>query len=322
MWILGLLWFTLNAHAGWYKAEHAIMGTEVSVDLWHDNLQHAEKCADQVFTEMRRIDVLMSPYKPESELSTINNQASEQAVIISEELFGLIKKSIKYSKLSSGAFDITFSSVGYLYDYRKKQHPSDEKINELLPAINYRHILLDENQHAIRFSMKGVRIDLGGIAKGYAIDNAVSILKSCGIEHGVVKAGGDSFIIGDRNGQPWILGVRHPRQNDKVVVRLPLSNVAVSTSGDYERFFVENGVRIHHILRPTTGKPVTETWSATVIGNSALETDALSTAIFVMDWKAAIELVDKLEGIDAIIIDAQGEMHFSADLVAPADRRH
>lgn len=314
--------FVLNVNAGWYKAEHAIMGTEVSVDLWHDDLKHAEKCADQVFTEMRRIDVLMSPYKPESELSTINNQASEQAVIISEELFGLIKKSIKYSKLSSGAFDITFSSVGYLYDYRKKQHPSDEKINELLPAINYRHILLDENQHAIRFSMKGVRIDLGGIAKGYAIDNAVNILKSCGIEHGVVKAGGDSFIIGDRNGQPWIVGVRHPRQNDKVVVRLPLSNVAVSTSGDYERFFVENGVRIHHILRPTTGKPVTETWSATVIGNSALETDALSTAIFVMDWKAAIELVDKLEGIDAIIIDAQGEMHFSADLVAPADRRH
>lgn len=313
---------TFHVHADWYKAEHAIMGTEVAVELWHPDLKHAEQCGEQVFSEMRRIDELMSPYKSGSELSKINNQAADATVIISDELFGLIKESIRYSELSSGAFDITFSSVGYLYDYRNKQKPSDATINELLPAISYRHILLDEKQHTIRFLMKGVRIDLGGIAKGFAVDKAVAILKLCGIEHGLVKAGGDSFVLGDRNGKPWILGVRHPRQDDKVAVRLPLSNVAVSTSGDYERFYIENGKRIHHILRPSTGKPVTETWSATVIGNSATQTDALSTTLFVMDLKAAMELVAKLKDVDAIIIDAHGEMHYSAGLVEPSAALH
>lgn len=322
MLLCGLMILAFDVNAGWYKAERAIMGTEVAIELWHEDVKHAEQCADRVFTEMRRIDVLMSPYIPDSELSKINNQAADAPVIISDELFNLIKESLKYSELSSGAFDITFSSVGYLYNYRKEQHPSDETIKELLPAINYRHILLDENKHTIKFSMKGVRIDLGGIAKGYAVDNAVAILRACGIQSGYVKAGGDSFMLGNRNGQPWMLGVKHPRQENKVVVRLPLSNVAVSTSGDYERFFIEDGKRIHHILRPSTGKPVTETWSATVIGNSALETDALSTSLFVMDLKSAMELVDKLQGIDAIIIDARGEMHYSSGLVDPGAIAH
>ena len=293
------------------------MGTEVGVELWHEDEKHAELCADQVFTEMRRIDALMSPYIPESELSKINDQAASSPVAISDEMFNLIKVSLRYSELSSGAFDITFSSVGYLYDYRNKRQPSEATINELLPAINYRHITLDEKKHTIGFSMKGVRIDLGGIAKGYAVDNAVAILRKCGIQNGYVKAGGDSFVLGDRNGQPWMLGIKHPRQENKVVVRLPLNNVAVSTSGDYERFFIQDGIRVHHIIRPATGKPVTETWSATVIGGSALETDALSTTLFVMDLKSALALLDKFQGVDAIIIDSQGEMHYSSGLVEP-----
>ena len=311
-----------DANAEWYKADRAIMGTEVSVELWHDDITHAELCAEQVFTEMRRIDALMSPFKPDSELSRINTQAADGPVIISNELFALIKESLKYSELSSGAFDITFSSVGYLYDYRERKNPSDEVIHKLLPAINYHHLLLDEKNHSIRFSMQGTRIDLGGIAKGYAIDNAVTILKSCGIEHAFVKAGGDSYILGDRSGQPWMLGIQHPRQQDKVVVRLPLSNVAVSTSGDYERFFIENGERIHHIISPKTGKSATGNWSTTVIGDNATTTDALSTTLFILDLKSAMALVDKLPGIDAIIIDAQGEMHYSKGLMDPAEVTH
>lgn len=319
---IGLLFAVSVVHADWYKAEHAIMGTEVAVELWHADLNQAEHCADQVFAEMRRIDELMSPYKPDSELSRINNLAADAPVSISDELFDLVKASFKYSDLSAGAFDITFSSVGYLYDYRKKQHPSDAAINELLPAINYHHILLNETQHTIRFAIRGVRIDLGGIAKGYAVDNAISILQTCGVVNGFVKAGGDSFVLGNRDGQPWMLGIKHPRQENKVVVRLPLSNVAVSTSGDYERFFIENGARIHHIIRPSTGKPVAENWSVTVIGSKALETDALSTTLFVMDLKSAMALVNKLPGIDAIIIDAKGEMHYSNGLMEPSTGLH
>jgi FAD:protein FMN transferase len=317
-----LLLGAANAQAEWYKAEHAIMGTEVGVEIWHENLNHAQVCANQVFSEMRRIDALMSPYKPDSELSKINALAVDQAVHISEELYDLISKSLTYSELSSGAFDITFSSVGYLYDYRNKKHPTDAAIAKLLPAINYRHILLDDKAHTIRFSMKGVRIDLGGIAKGYAIDNAVAMLRSCGITSGYLKAGGDSFVIGDRSGKPWMLGIKHPRQEHNVVLRLPLSNVAISTSGDYERYFIENGNRIHHIISPRTGLSVTDNWSVTVIGDNALRTDALSTALFVMDLKSAMQLVEKLKDVDAVIIDAKGEMHYSAGLVEPVDVRH
>ena len=313
-----LLCSAISAQAEWYKAEHAIMGTEIALEIWHQNPNRAEVCANQVFTEMRRIDALMSPFKPDSELSQINNLAADQAVVISDELFSLIGESIKYSELSSGAFDITFSSVGYLYDYRLKKHPSNAIINELLPAINYRHLVLDKSKRSIRYAMKGVRIDLGGIAKGYAIDNAVAMLRACGVDNGVVKAGGDSFMIGTRNGRPWMLGVKHPRQENKIVLRLPLSNVAVSTSGDYERFFIEDGNRIHHIISPKTGKSVSENWSVTVIGDSALKTDALSTTLFVMDLKSAMELVDKLKDVDAIIIDANGKMHYSSGLVEPA----
>jgi thiamine biosynthesis lipoprotein len=308
--------------ADWYRAEHAIMGTEVSVDLWHEDVKHAEQCADLVFAEMRRIDQQMSPYIPSSELSRINQQAYLEPVKISNDLFHLIQEAIKYSELSSGAFDITFSSVGYLYDYRNRLHPSDATIKKLLPEINYRHIKLNEKEQTIRFSTEGVRIDLGGIAKGYAIDNAVNIMRSCGIEHGFVKAGGDSYVMGDRNGQPWMLGVKHPRQPYKVVVRLPLTNVAVSTSGDYERFFIENGARIHHILQPKTGKPVTDKWSVTIIADKATMTDALSTTLFVMDMDAGMALIEKLKNVDAIIIDANGDMHYSAGLVAPSGKVH
>ncbi|MBI3188347.1 MAG: FAD:protein FMN transferase, partial [Gammaproteobacteria bacterium] len=199
---------------------------------------------------------------------------------------------------------------------------SDATINKLLPAINYRLVHLDESRRTIRFATKDVRIDLGGIAKGYAIDKAVNIMKSCGIEHGFVKAGGDSYVLGDRNGQPWMLGIKHPRQNNKVVVRLPLMNVAVSTSGDYERFFIENGARIHHILKPATGKPVTDKWSVTVIGDSAMMTDALSTTLFVMDVKSGMALIDKIGNVDAIVIDANGNMHYSSGLAEPSSELH
>lgn len=306
------------ANAAWYKEEQAIMGTEITVDLWHEDERVATHCAALVFEEMQRINALMSPYLPESELARINAEAADRPVKISEELFALIKESLKYSEISGGAFDITFASVGYMYDYREKQHPSDQFIDQNVTKINYHHIRLNEKEHSIQFAVKGVRIDLGGIAKGYAIDTSVAILKRCGIKNGYVSAGGDSRIIGDRNGRPWMLGIKHPRQSDKVVVKLPLSNVAVSTSGDYERFFIENGKRYHHIIRPQTGRSVSETWSTTVIGENATMTDALSTTLFVLDTKSALELIEKLPNVDAIIIDAKGNMHYSSGLMSPA----
>ncbi len=306
-----------EALADWFKQEQAIMGTLIAVEFWDADNRHAEQCTEQVFSEMRRIDALMSPYKPDSELSHINQQAADGAIPISEEMYDLLQKSLRMSQLSNGAFDITFSSVGYLYNYREGVRPTEEEIQQSLTNIDYHHVLLDEKKRSVRFTRPGVRIDLGGIAKGYAVDNAIAILAACGIKGGLVSAGGDSRILGDRGNRPWMMGIRHPRKKDAVAVMLPLSNTAISTSGDYERFFIENGERYHHIISPKTGKPVTRTWSATVIGPDATTTDALSTTLFVLGAEKGLQLIESLSEIDAVIIDARGQIHYSSGLVPP-----
>lgn len=310
----------VTVSAAWYKQEQSIMGTRITVEFWDEDERHAEQCAEQVFSEMRRIDALMSPYKSDSELSRINQQAAEQAVEISEEMFRLLKKSLQMSQMSNGAFDITFSSVGYLYDYREGVKPSEQEIQKSLKSVNFRHVLLDEASRSVRYARAGVRIDLGGIAKGYAVDNGIEILARCGIKGGLVSAGGDSRILGDRGNRPWMMGIRHPRKKDAVAVVLPLSDTAMSTSGDYERFFIEDGKRYHHIISPKTGKSVAATWSATVIGPDATTTDALSTTLFVLGPEKGLQMIESLAGIDAVIIDAQGQMHYSSGLMPPATK--
>jgi thiamine biosynthesis lipoprotein len=306
----------LTARADWYRQQADIMGTRVAVELWHSDSAVAERCSAKVFSEMERIDARMSSYKANSELSRINANAASGEVELSAELQHLISRSIHFSEISHGAFDITYASVGYRYDYRKRQQPSAEWLAEKLPAIDYRHIQL--NGDKIHFSDAAVRIDLGGIAKGYAVDRAIDLLRQCGINRAMVSAGGDSRIIGDHDGRPWIIGVQHPRDPDGIALRLPLSDTAVSTSGDYERYFFDNGERIHHIINPKTGRSASASWSATVIGPDAMTTDALSTTIFVLGAVEGLALVESLAGIDAIIIDSNGKVHYSSGFQDPS----
>ncbi len=310
---------TTNVWPEWFKSERAIMGTTVVVDIWHEQQSVADKCSQQVFDEMNRINQSMSPLRKGSELSHINQHAADHEVKVSDEIYQLIDKSLTLSRASNGAFDITFASVGYMYNYRNKIHPTEKTIENKLNAINYKHIELNPEDRTVKFKQKNVRLDFGGIAKGYAVDNAIALLKTCGIKNGMVSAGGDSKVTGDRNGKPWVVGVRHPRQKNKVVVRIPLSNSAISTSGDYERFFIEDGKRYHHIINPETGTPVANTWSATVIGNDAMTTDALSTTLFVLGAEKAIKFIETYQNVDAIIIDSKGEMHYSSGLMPPEE---
>jgi len=308
------LFFPPKSHAEWFRRDEAVMGTLIRVEVWAEKRSVGERAINDVMAEMRRIDQGMSPYKADSELSRVNREAANKPVTISQELFDLIGRAQKLSEQTHGAFDITFSSVGYLYDYRKGIKPSDEQIEKALPGINYRLITLDSTKHTIRFGRPAVRIDLGGIAKGYAVDRGIAILQRHGVQHGLVTAGGDSRVLGDRRGRPWIIGVRDPRRKDGVVARMPLVNEAISTSGDYERYFEADGVRYHHIINPKTGHSASGVWSATVIGPDATTTDGLSTSVFVLGPKQGIALVDKIGGIEAVIIDAQGKMLFSAGL--------
>lgn len=310
------------ASADWFSGEQTIMGTSIQVELWSDNKKSGQKVISQVMAEMHRIDRLMSPFKAESEISKINNFAGSQPVKIGQELLNLIDKSLAISKKTKGAFDITFASAGFMYDFRKKRHPSKASLKQVLPSINYRHIQLNRSKQTIFFKNKNVKIDLGGIAKGYAVDLGIAILKKNDIQHGIVTAGGDSRILGDRKGRPWFVGIRDPRNRQGLVAKLPVRNEAISTSGDYERFFEEDGVRYHHILNPKSGKSVQTTRSVTVIGPDATTTDALSTSLFVLGPKKAIKLANKLTEIEAVVIDGNGRMHYSSGLQNLAGAKH
>jgi thiamine biosynthesis lipoprotein len=234
---------------------------------------------------------------------------------ITKELFDLLTTAKEYSVITDGAFDITYASVGYLYDFRKHVRPDEGQISKALPAVDYHHVVLDAKKQTVQFSQQGVRIDLGGIAKGYSVDRGIDVLKSLGFTRAYVSAGGDSRIIGDRFGKPWMVGIRDPRKGaGEVITRIPLVDAAISTSGDYERFFEENGVRYHHIIDPHTGHSASKVRSATIIGPYATRTDGLSKTAFVLGPEKAMEIYNRLDDIDAIIVKLDGTVIYSKGL--------
>lgn len=300
--------------AEWYTRDAKAMGTTVRVEVWHEDATEAEAGVDEVLDELDRIERLMSTYREDSELSRINRTAAGGPVPIGPELAALIARSLEVSELTGGAFDVTYASVGHLYDYRGGIKPSRERIHEALPAVNYRHVRLDREKGVIEYARPGVTIDLGGIAKGYAIEKAAGLLWDRGIRHALVNAGGDTRFLGDRRGRPWLIGVRDPDDRSGVIAKIPVSNEAVSTSGDYERFFDLDGERYHHIIDPATGTSAREVRSVTIIGPDATTTDALSTSVFVMGPRRGLALIDRLPGIEAIVVDREGRLGYSEGL--------
>lgn len=322
--LMATLLLSPPSYANWYSDEQGIMGTEVKVTLWHEDKQKGQAAVVAVMAEMRRIDATLSPYIETSDLAKVNAQAAKGPVALTPELTLLIDRALYFSRLSEGAFDITFASLGWFYDYRNKRQPSREQKQSLLPAINYHWLQFDKKNATLAFGHNNVRIDLGGIAKGYAVDQAVAIMQAYGVQHGTVSAGGDSRLLGDKKGRPWLIGIKNPRRKDdqdrEVVITMPLNDVAVSTSGDYERYFIDEqtGTRVHHILNPKTGRSADEVISVTILGPRGIDTDALSTTVFVLGVESGLKLVNQLDNFDSIIIDAKGKVHYSDGLMAPA----
>ncbi|MBU2870795.1 FAD:protein FMN transferase [Colwellia sp. E2M01] len=303
------------------------MGTRAHLEFWlNENSSDqgfiknekinakAQGLIKQVIAEMDRLDKSMSPYISTSELSLLNRQASNGAIITSAELFSLLKTAQRISELSDGAFDISYASIGYQYDYRQKIKPAQVAINNALPAINYRGIILDEAERSVKFANDAIKIDLGGIAKGYAIQRCIDILKASNIEFALMSAGGDTVLLGDRKGRPWLVGIKHPRAEDRNAVHIPLSDEAISTSGDYERYFIEDGTRYHHIINPKTGDSAREVVSVSIIGKDPTIVDALSTTVFVKGLVDGMTFIDSLPEYEAIIIDNNQKLHFSKGL--------
>lgn len=305
------------ALSDWVSDTRPLMGTEVSVHLWSEDAEQGQEALEAVFAETARIDRLMSTYKDDSEISRVNRVAATRAVAVGEELFQLIQRSLDISVLTLGAFDITFDSVGQHYDFRSRQRPDSETVETERENIDYRYVRLTKASGTVAFLKEGVRINLGGIAKGYVVERGVDILRHLGVQHAIVSAGGDSRLLGDRRGRPWMVGIRDPRNDGQVAISVPLVDEAISTSGDYERYFDEDGVRYHHIIQPTTGVPASGVHSATVFGPDAVITDALSTSVFVMGVKRGLTLIGTLPDYESIVIDSEGRVYYSDGLQQP-----
>ncbi len=312
-WVVAML--AMSAHAEWFeRVNDGVMGTRIVVELWSDDATQANAAIDAVMAEMVNVDNNMSTYKPESEVSRVNADAAKAPMVISKELFDLLTTALEFSRITEGAFDITYASVGFMYDFRAHKKPTDAEIESALPAVNYHHVVLDAKAHTVFFTQPGVRIDLGGIGKGYAVDRGIEILQAKGITHALVTAGGDSRIIGDRFGKPWIVGIRHPDDKSRVIAKIPLIDTAMSTSGDYERYFDEDGVRYHHIIDPRTGKSASKVRSATILASNATRTDGLSKTAFVLGADEAMKIYEKLDDVDAILVTPDGRVLYSKGL--------
>ncbi len=292
------------------QRQQYLMGTTMSISIAGAETTLAHRAADAAFQEIRRLEGLMSTYLADSDISRVNRGAGQASVVVDAEVLGVIREALRYAHLSGGAFDIAFKPLARLWQFEPGSvPPSTAAVHAVLPLVDYRNVLIDEDGR-VRLVRPGMAIGLGGIAKGYAADRAAEILEKMGIANATINAGGDVRVMGRPSpDRPWRIGIQHPRKRQALLDEVSLSMGAVATSGDYERFFVHEGQRYHHLLDVRTGFPARGCMSVTVIAASAMTADALSTAAFVLGPEAGLALIEGQPGVEAMIVDARGEVH-------------
>lgn len=320
-----VLFFTLRNQEGKYlnepyEQEKVLLGTLVSIKAYGSDNKKVEIAVKGAVKEIERIDREMDSGNPKSEVSKINKRMSQKApskINISEDLSSVIAISKNYNIESKGAFDITVGPIMELWGFNKEPRvPSMEKLQEALAFVDMNNLEIDEKNNVLDFHKRGTQIDLGGVAKGYAVDRAVAILKKKGIKQALVTTGSTTTVIGNKpGGIPWQIGIRDPRKEKKTIGILELSDKNVSTSGDYQIFFEKNGKRYHHILNPQTGLPARGFQSVTIVTTkSCTEADIISTAVFVLGYPEGLDFVKAIGKTEAVVIDSKGEIHCSPGL--------
>ncbi len=295
------------------------MGSRFEIAVVHADAKRGQEAIDAAYAEIERIEAGISEWRETSTVSELNRKAGVEPVEVSEELFNLTRRSLRVSKLTDGAFDITFHTVGHLWNFKSRTAPipDDASIRREMTSIGYQHVVLDEAKRTVYLDRKGTQIGFGGIGKGYAANRAVFVLKEHGVTGGVVNASGDIIVFGTQeDGKPWRIGIANPLDRDKVFAYLDITEQAVVTSGDYENYIEVGGTRYSHILDPRTGYPATEVRSATVVCPDAELADALATGLSVLGIDAGLKLVNRLRGVEAMLVDQNGEIHFSGGLEA------
>ena len=294
------------------------MGAEVRVTIWTADETVARAAMAAVFAEFDRLDALLSVWKPGSEVQRINAASGGDPVHVSADTLAVVRAAHHTSTLTDGKFDITFGALSDVWKFDHDQDnrvPSDEEIAARLPRVDFQAVWIDEAAQTIALARSGVRIHLGGIGKGYAVDRAIAILREHGLRDFLIQSGGDLFAAGQPGDRPWKLGINDPRgAPDESFATVELRDRTFSTSGDYERFFVKDGQRYHHLLDPDTGRPARESRSVTIVAPTATEADGLSTGVFILGPEKGMALVERLPEVEAVIVTADNRVLISSGL--------
>jgi FAD:protein FMN transferase len=296
----------------------AAMGSDLRLTVYTADEPAAGRAFDQLFQEFERLDALMSVWRQGSDVLRINAAAGERAVQVSSEVRDALKTARQISEWTAGKFDVTFGALSDIWKFDQDQDnsiPAPAAIRARLPLIDYRQIEIDDRAGTAFLRRKGMRIHLGGIGKGYAVERAVGILRRAGLNDFLLQAGGDLYAGGLRRGRPWRLGINDPRgPAGRSFATLDLSDGTFSTSGDYARAFVKDGVRYHHILDPATGQPARGCRSVTIVANSPLVADGLSTGVFILGPEQGMALIERLPDVEGVIVTAKNEVLVSSGL--------
>ena len=293
------------------------MGTYVTVWFWTDKEALAAKTAEAAFKEMKRLDTIMTTWTETSEVSKVNAAAGGKPVKVGPETYAVIERALDISKKSGGIFDISVGAFKGLWKFDEDMDhslPTDEDVKARLALIGYKDIVLNKAKRTVWLKRKGMLINLGGIAKGYAVDKVATLIKKAGFKDFMVQAGGDMYVAGKKGTDPWVVGIRDPRGNkDEMFALMPIENHSFSTSGDYERGFVDNGVRYHHILDPRTGHPARTSRSVTIRAKDAFTADAWSKVMFIAGWQEGLKIIEKykLKDFEVVWIDDKNELHMT-----------
>jgi thiamine biosynthesis lipoprotein len=296
-------------HPRTVQKTETIMGTEITITVVAHSTREGEAAIDAGMAELRRLDAMMSLYKDGSEITRVNLAAGKSPVKVSPEMVEVVEDAAEVSKLSGGVFDITVGPLVVLWQMRLKEGkaPTDEEIARIRPLVNYRNIVIDKKASTLFLKKSGMIMDFGGM-KGYLADRVKDLLRKRGINDAVIAVAGDIWVLGRReDGKPWRIGVQHPRERDKTLAVLDLSDRYISTSGDYERFIIKEKKRYHHIIDPRTGRPSTGVISATLIGDRGALIDPLAKAPFILGPEEGMKIVKKA-GAEAIIVDEKGKV--------------
>ena len=278
----------------------------------------ARAAFDAVFAEFERLEALMSTWRPSSDVLRINAASGVERVAVAADVREVLRQAKQISEWTEGTFDVTFGALTDVWRFDHDQDntiPTPEAIRARLPLIDYRQIEIDDRAGTVFLKRKGMKIHLGGIGKGYAVEHAVQILRKAGLRDFMIQAGGDLYVGGRKQGRPWRLGIQDPRGAEgKSFAALDLTDSTFSTSGDYARFFIKDGVRYHHILDPATGQPARLCRSVTIAAASPVLADAVAKGVFILGAEKGMALVERIPDLEAVIVTAKNEVLVSSGL--------